>query len=60
MENSATKRTLRSTKRQESKYLIFSNLNRRMQNRESAVRSRMRKKYHQDDLEVRIQELEKI
>jgi len=31
-----------------------------MQNRESAVRSRMRKKYHQDDLEVRIQELEKI
>jgi hypothetical protein len=31
-----------------------------MQNRESAVRSRMRKKYYQDDLEVKIQELEKI
>lgn len=33
---------------------------RRMQNRESAVRSRLRKKYHQDELEIRIQELEKI
>ncbi|TNV88205.1 hypothetical protein FGO68_gene9689 [Halteria grandinella] len=31
----------------------------RLQNRESAVRSRMRKKYHQDDLESRIDELEK-
>lgn len=31
-----------------------------MQNRESAVRSRLRKKYHQDDLEGRIQELEKM
>jgi hypothetical protein len=31
-----------------------------MQNRESAVRSRMRKKYHQDELEIKIQELEKI
>ena len=29
-----------------------------MQNRESAVRSRLRKRYHQDDLEVKIQELE--
>jgi len=25
-----------------------------MQNRESAVRSRMRKKYHQDELEIKI------
>lgn len=31
-----------------------------MQNRESAVRSRLRKKYQQDDLELRIEELEKI
>ncbi len=31
-----------------------------MQNRESAVRSRMRKKCHQDDLEVKIEELEKV
>jgi hypothetical protein len=31
-----------------------------MQNRESAVRSRLRKKYHQDDLEGRIEELEKM
>jgi hypothetical protein len=31
-----------------------------MQNRESAVRSRMRKKYYQDELEVKIHELEKI
>jgi ribonuclease HII len=26
----------------------------RMQNRESAVRSRLRKKYHQDELEIKI------
>ncbi len=32
----------------------------RMQNRESAVRSRLRKKYHQDELEIKIMELEKI
>jgi len=32
----------------------------RMQNRESAVRSRMRKKFFSDDLEVRVYELEKI
>jgi hypothetical protein len=31
-----------------------------MQNRESAVRSRLRKKYHQDELEVKIMEMEKI
>lgn len=31
-----------------------------MQNRESAVRSRMRKKYHQDELEIKIEEMEKI
>lgn len=31
-----------------------------MQNRESAVRSRLRKKFHQDDLEVKIEELEKM
>jgi hypothetical protein len=31
-----------------------------MQNRESAVRSRLRKKYHQDDLEGRIEELERM
>jgi hypothetical protein len=31
-----------------------------MQNRESAVRSRLRKKFHQDDLEGRIEELEKL
>jgi len=32
----------------------------RMQNRESAVRSRLRKKYHQDELEVKIFEMEQI
>jgi len=32
----------------------------RMQNRESAVRSRLRKKYHQDELEVKIMEMEQI
>lgn len=31
-----------------------------MQNRESAVRSRMRKRYYQDDLEDKIAELEKF
>lgn len=31
-----------------------------MQNRESAVRSRLRKKCHQDVLEIKIQELEKV
>jgi hypothetical protein len=30
-----------------------------MQNRESAVRSRLRKKFHQDDLESKIEELER-
>lgn len=33
--------------------LIFSD--RRLQNRESAVRSRLRKKYYQDELEEKIQ-----
>lgn len=45
-------------KRPESKLSKALNYYRRMQNRESAVRSRMRKKYHQDDLEGRIEELE--
>lgn len=40
--------------------LEYKKARKRMQNRESAVRSRMRKKYHQDDLEGRIHELEKI
>lgn len=34
--------------------------NRRMQNRESAVRSRMRKRCYQDELEDRISDLEKL
>ncbi len=50
-----------NTRKLESKNLINLILSiRRMQNRESAVRSRMRKRYHQDDLEVKIYELEKM
>jgi hypothetical protein len=37
-------------------YLIYSD--RRMQNRESAVRSRLRKRYYQDELEEKIQKME--
>ena len=40
--------------------LEYKKARKRMQNRESAVRSRLRKKYHQDDLEGRIEELEKM
>lgn len=53
------KKILLNIRRLESKFHQFwSNLNRRMQNRESAVRSRQRRRYHQDDLEVKIEELE--
>jgi hypothetical protein len=55
---------LMNTKELESKhnysnlnsYLIYSD--RRMQNRESAVRSRLRKRYYQDELEEKIQKME--
>jgi ribonuclease HII len=40
--------------------LEYKKARKRMQNRESAVRSRMRKRYNQDVLEDRIDELEKI
>jgi len=55
-------KTLANTKKPESKSFEFGfiNLLRRMQNRESAVRSRLRKKYHQDELEVKIIEMEQI
>lgn len=55
------KKIHKSTKERESRCFMATNFNyRRMQNRESAVRSRMRKRYHQDDLEVKIEEMEKV
>jgi hypothetical protein len=62
MESSAMMKTLANIKKPESKSFEFGfiNLFRRMQNRESAVRSRLRKKYHQDELEVKIIEMEQI
>ena len=56
------KKTQKSIRKLESKWLgIYKqSIYRRMQNRESAVRSRLRKKYHQDDLEVKIMEMEQI
>ena len=50
-------------KLESKKFSLIQNSNflfRRMQNRESAVRSRMRKRYYQDELEGKISELEKI
>jgi hypothetical protein len=62
MENSVMKKTLESIRKLESKLFGIpkSFIYRRMQNRESAVRSRLRKKYHQDELEVKIMEMEQV
>ena len=62
MESSAMIEILRNIKKQESKGLFEKStfIFRRMQNRESAVRSRLRKKYHQDELEIKIMEMEKV
>jgi hypothetical protein len=62
MENSVTKKTPKSIRKLESKLIgiLKQSIYRRMQNRESAVRSRLRKKYHQDELEVKIMEMEQI
>jgi hypothetical protein len=62
MENSVTKKTPKSIRKLESKLIGIhkQSIYRRMQNRESAVRSRLRKKYHQDELEVKIMEMEQI
>lgn len=55
--------TLRNTREPESKIFVLINHNaqvlfRRMQNRESAVRSRMRKRNYQEELEDKIYDLE--
>jgi hypothetical protein len=62
MENSVTKKIPKSIRKLESKLIWIhkQSIYRRMQNRESAVRSRLRKKYHQDELEVKIMEMEQI